>query len=78
MSARSKNEKNSKNFLLKFIYTAEKKNICILHGHVFVMRKVAAPAEDSRPTLYPCVSGSISNRSSLYIMLFFGVVNGMV
>ena len=34
----SKNKKNIKNFLVNFsIFTVEK-NICILHGHVFVMQ----------------------------------------
>ena len=35
-----KNKKNINIFLLKFsIFTAEK-NLCILHGHVFVMKVI--------------------------------------
>ena len=33
----SKNKKNNKNFLLKIFNFYHLKNLCILHGHVFVM-----------------------------------------
>ena len=33
----SKNKKNDKIFLMKFSIFAFEKNLCILHGHVFIM-----------------------------------------